>query len=423
MIPAARKENLLARDALLLQRDYLLDAAEMKRRFAFPARKFGAAIQACEIVRVKYRFGANLRVLYKLRCGENLLHIAVRTFSAARGREVYENYLRNAAHYSTDFPVWFDEELQTVFWAFPNDRKISNLRVLTDIPANLQTFSGKNWKQSRLVAYAPEKCATAQCLDETGEVTAYAKVFAGGEGRGIYEIYNYFKEKKLRLPRTLAYSETHRTLLLEAIDGTRLADLRAQNQSEVYKKFGAAIALLHEIAPPANLPLFKRVNLENLPRVFETIKKARPELARQAGRLAEKLLKNFKFADEPKVCLHGDVHPKNAIWQDGQLTLIDLDQVSIGQAACDVGSFLAGLHYKKCTGEIAAKKRVEIAESFLSGYAQIRALPPEKSLRWHTATALFSERAARSISRLRVEGLKHLGEILAASEKILDEDE
>ncbi len=196
MIPVARMKNLLARDACLPQRDCLLDAAEMSRRFAFLEGKHGAAIHNCEKVRVKYRFGANLRVLYNLRCGEHSLQIAARTFPSIRGREIYENYLQNAAHYSPVCPVWFDEELQTVFWTFPNDRKISNLRILTDIPKSLTSYSDKNWTASYLVAYAPEKCATAQCLDETGEVTAYAKVFAGGEGRRIYEIYNYFKEKK-----------------------------------------------------------------------------------------------------------------------------------------------------------------------------------------------------------------------------------
>ncbi len=218
----------------------------------------------------------------------------------------------------------------------------------------------------------------------------------------------------MRLPRALGYSETHRTLILEAIGGLRVADLQTESQSGIYTKFGAAIASLHKIAPPPNLPRFKRLNPERLPRVLQTIKKARPEFAHQAERLAEKLLEKIEFTDEFEVCLHGDVHAKNAIWQCGKLTLIDLDQVSAGQAACDVGSFLAGLHYKKCTGEITAKKCEEIAECFLSGYAQIRTLPPEKFLRWHTAMALFAERAARSVTRVREEGLNHLGEILAA---------
>ncbi len=422
MTPIAQKKNRLADDPFLPQRDLLLNVPEMTRRLAFLRQKWNISIaDDCEITRSKYRFGDNLRVLYKLPCDANNIYIAARTYSETSAKEIYENCLQNAASYSPDFPVWFDEELNTVFWTFPNDRKIENLRVLTNIPKSMMCFSGKKWTASRLVAYAPEKCATAQCLDETGKITAYAKVFAGSEGRKIYEIYNYFRERNMRLPRPLVYSETHHTLILEAVGGMRLADLQIENQGEIYEKFGAAIASLHQIAPPANLPRFTRLNPERVPRVLETIKKTCPELAFQAERLAKKLTGNIEPTDQPDVCLHGDVHAKNAIWNDGKLTLIDLDQVSIGQAVSDVGSFLAGLHYKRCTGEIEKNNCKEIAGSFLTGYTQIRELPSEKSLSRQTATALFSERAARSVSRMRVEGLNHLSEILAASEKILDQ--
>jgi tRNA A-37 threonylcarbamoyl transferase component Bud32 len=423
MTPAYGKKILLAPDSHLPQRETLLDSAEMNRRFAFYLRETVAAENnLCAIERVKYRFGENLRVLYKLRRGNRSLPIAARTFPVKRGREVYDTYLQNAAHDSKLQPVWFDEELQTIFWTFPHDRKISNLDDLTKIPESLRNFSGKfYWTTSRLVAYAPEKCATAECLDGAGEVKAYAKVFAGDEGRGIYSIYNYFKENGVSVPHALIYSENSRTLILEAIAGTRVADLKAENLNEVYRKLGAAIASLHQIAPPADLPRFKRLRPERLPQILETIKRARPDLAPQARRLAQKLAETFEFSGEREVCLHGDVHAKNAVRQrSGKLTLIDLDQVSIGRAACDIGSFLAGLYYKTCAGELSARKSKEIAESFLSGYAQICALPSEKSLGWHTATALFAERAARSISRVRIDGLNHLGEILALSEKILN---
>lgn len=422
MTPAHGKKILLAPDSHLPQRETLLDSAEMNRRFAFYLREAGAAENnLCAIERVKYRFGESLRVLYQLRRGSSSLQIAARTFPSERGREVYENYRQNAAHDSKVQPVWFDEELQTIFWTFPHDRKISNLDDLAKIPESLRNFSGKfYWTTSRLVAYAPEKCATAECLDGAGEVKAYAKVFAGDEGRGIYSIYNYFKENGVSVPHALIYSESSRTLILEAIDGTRVADLETENLNEVYRKFGAAIASLHQIAPPADLPRFKRLRPERLQQILETIKRARPDLAPQARRLAQKLAETFEFSGEREVCLHGDVHAKNAVWQKGKLTLIDLDQISIGQAAGDIGSFLAGLYYKTCTGELAARKSKEIAESFLSGYAQVCALPSEKSLGWHTATALFAERAARSISRVRIAGLNHLGEILALSEKFLN---
>ena len=326
--------------------------------------------------------------------------------------------MKNAVGYSTANPVFYDEELQTVFWTFPNDRKISTLRVLSHTPKSLENIGGQIWSASRVVAHAPEKCATAECLDETGNVIAYAKVFAGDEGREIFNLYQKFQNKNVRLPRALAYSETHRTLILEAVKGERIADLPTENAGDIYRKFGAAIANFHEIEPSENLPRFKRLDTERLPQLLQTIKNARPDAASQAETLCENLIA-FTFENEPEVCLHGDVHAKNAIWADGDLTLIDLDQVSIGNAACDVGSFLAGLHYKECVGQMTAKTRSEIAENFLAGYAEVRALPLKDSLIWHTAAALFAERAWRSISRVRFEGLENFGAILSRSENIL----
>ena len=416
---AATKRLLLAPDANLPQRDVLLDAKKMAQFLSTWLCKNGpVSLSKCEIGRVKYRFGANLRVLYELRSGDLELKVAARTFPDGDGAEVCERFRLSNMPYSTPHPVFFHEQLKTVFWTFPNDRKISNLSVLSHIPRDLANLSGRVWTKSRIVAYAPEKCATAQCLSEGGAVLGYAKVFAGNEGRGIFEIYKQLNEMNLRLPRALSYSETHRTLMLEVAPGERVADIQDENAGELYRKFGSAIALLHQVERPNDLKRFKRLDTDRLQQVLRTIENARPDASFQAATLCKKL-SDFSFWEGPAVCLHSDVHAKNAIWRDGDLTLIDLDQASGGPAAFDIGSFLAGLQYKECVGQMEAKTRVEISEKFLAGYAEIRTLPTEASLRRHTVAALFGERALRAISRVRVEGLENLSSILARSENIL----
>jgi Ser/Thr protein kinase RdoA (MazF antagonist) len=119
------------------------------------------------------------------------------------------------------------------------------------------------------------------------------------------------------------------------------------------------------------------------------------------------------------VCLHGDVHPKNAVLSGDSLTLIDLDQCGAGPAAADLGSLLAALSYKRLTGLLSPARERELAESFLAGYADARALPSVASLRWHTAAALLAERALRAVNLIRTEGLRHLPEILAEAEKLM----
>lgn len=419
MIATAIAKPLLASDASLPHRDTLLNEDLMGTLLL--ERVLGlkpASANRCRIQRVKYRFGKSIRVLFDVRFGNETVKVAARTFDAARSSEMQAAKKAKVIGTAKSPCDFFDPELNTAFWVFPNDRKLSNLGVLTDIPNNLARVPARVWKRSRLAAYAPEKCATAQCLDDSGETIAYAKVFAGDEGRRIYDLYKNLNSEEISLPQALAYSEVQRTLLLQAIPGERLADLNSDDSGDVYRKFGVAVASLHRTRPSAELRPFERLSSVELPFAYQTIARAIPKDALQAARILEGLTA-FSYQPGPDVCLHGDLHAKNAIWNDGELTLIDLDQVSVGEAAMDIGSFLSGLHYKECTGQLTAKSRLRISKEFCNGYASIRPLPPERGLRRHTAAALFVERALRAVTRYRVEGLENMGRILTAAESIL----
>ena len=53
------------------------------------------------------------------------------------------------------------------------------------------------------------------------------------------------------------------------------------------------------------------------------------------------------------------------------------------------------------------------------GYASLRRLPNEATLRWYLAAALVAERGLRAVNRVQPEGLVHLNEILAAAAEVL----
>src|SRR4051795_12042309 len=54
-----------------------------------------------------------------------------------------------------------------------------------------------------------------------------------------------------------------------------------------------------------------------------------------------------------------------------------------------------------------------LQRALLDGYASLRELPDAHALHWHVAAAMLSERALRSVNRIRPEGLVHLGAVLA----------
>ncbi|HYY99331.1 MAG TPA: phosphotransferase [Pyrinomonadaceae bacterium] len=426
---AERSAFTFAADPRLPQRDLLLDEREVARRLSASLGLRGRLhVSACERVRAKYRVGQSLRVLHRVRVGGRDYTVAARAFAAGESRGAYERAARVAVECAPLRSVFHDAELDAVFWTFPNDRRLTGLEALRQVPHALARLFTPAWTHSRVVAYAPEKCATAQCLGGGSRVLAYAKVYAGDEGRRVYETYRALGRQlssgspALALPRALAYDEARRTLLLEPVEGSRVADLRAEELPHGYYQLGAALAALHSLRAPEGLPAFKRLTRARVRRAARVVGAARPDARREASELATELERRYEAASGPRVCLHGDVHPKNAVARGGVFTLIDLDQCAAGDAAADLGSLLASLTYGRITSGASQPSIKSLGEAFLSGYESARALPSRASLRWHTAAALLAERALRSVNRVRPEGLARLRELLAAASEVLSEE-
>ena len=415
----------LLNDAALPQRDLLLDVTQAARILSTRIGLRGPVeIQRCERARVKYLPGASLRVLYHVEVGGRPYAIATRVFTDGRSKPAFERAASRAVPSGDLRPVSHDAELGLVFWTFPNDRKIDSLSALAGPPEQLAMIGQRRWQASRVVAYAPEKCVTAECLSDAGAVMAYAKVYAADE-RPTYPIYEglwrniHEAKSRLRIPRALAYCEKTRLLLLESMDGRRIADLAKTDRAKGFHRLGAALATLHGIPIPDGVPPFTRLRFDRLQKAARPVGAARPDVAELAAEVAAELCRCRPASGEPDVCLHGDVHPKNGILQDDQMALIDLDQAGRGPAAADLGSLLAALRYSRLVGLMTPVEERELARAFLRGYGEAGRLPQADSLRWHTAAALSAERALRAVNRIRREGLHHLNEILLDSQRLL----
>ncbi len=415
----------LSSDSLLPQRDLLLDVDEVARRLSTRLGVDGSlAIDSCERIRAKYRIGHSLRVVHRIQVGGDIYTVAARTFPENRSRQAYERAVNAAISCAPLRPMIHDAEIETVFWTFPNDRKIAGLQALIDVPAQLAQLV-PTWTRSQVVAYAPEKCATARCLNDASRVLAYAKIYAGDEGRRIFDIYNALRQSLspdtsgVNLPRALGYAKDYRMLFLESVKGRRIADLRGKNLVSGYRRLGMALAALHSTPLPAALPPFKRLDVGRFEHAARILSLARPEVLKEAFGLVGELVLSREATGEPPVCLHGDVHPKNGILRGDCLTLIDLDQAGAGHPAADMGSLLASLTYNRVAGLLSKAAARKLGDAFLAGYAEVRQLPEDASLRWHTAAALLAERALRAVNRIRPEGLSCLHELLIEARNIL----
>ena len=390
---------LLAIDPALPQRDLLLDETLMTE---YLSRLVKYRIEDCERLRTKYRVGTSLRVLYKLRGSGRSYRIAARAFPRTRR-------ITNQVTSQTELNA---PELNATFWIFPHDRKIKNLGVLDSIPDALRDIEGRTWTTSRIVAHAPEKAVTAQCLDENDQIIAYAKIYAGDEGRRIFETYKAL-ETNVQTPRAIAYSETHHLLLLKPVPAVPLSTVT--QQEDAFFRLGRALKSLHRINPPLLLRRATRLTPETLTQASANIYAARPDVADIVERLTATLIAQY-IHGEP-VFLHGDVHPKNVFLNDDTLFLLDLDQAAIGTATADLGSVIAGLYGDACTGSRTWNEAFVLQRALLTGY---EAPHESNELRWHIAAALLQERALRSVTRIRPVTLQKLPEILCAAEAVLN---
>lgn len=299
-----------------------------------------------DLIHVKYRFGDSLRVAYHL----DGQIVSTRT----RGNDADS-------------------------WTWPDDRKLTTLGLLDRLG------------RTRLVAYAPERSATVACFDQRGHVIAYAKA-TDDERRGLEHA------AELRVPRILA---TDPLLVIEALDGERL------DRAHDLRGLGAALAHLHELAPPRER--FERLDLDRLATAAAIVARARPDAAHAAERVLQRLLAQRDDAHGPAVCLHGDANLRNAIrLRNGHVALIDLEHLAAGPAAADLGQVLAG--------SLAAGRP---ARALLEGYTAIAPPPDRASLRWYTAACVLARVALPAVSRVRPATLERTRALLEAAAALI----
>ncbi len=235
--PAVPRRNSLLRPATM--------AGVLSRRL-----HAGVPVERCELFHVKYRVGESLRVVYRYRVRGAIHHTAARSAIGAS------------------------------FYPYPHDRKLAALPQLAALDQVLGVPV-----TTRLVAYAAEQSATAECRDPRGQVIAYAKVSR--------EAPRSLDQTTVRTPRVLATGDV---TLLEALAGTRLD--RLADDERALHEFGKTLAQLHSL--PADGERFARLDPSRLVTAAEVISVARPDVAGPAAALVTRLLDRVEDSERPR---------------------------------------------------------------------------------------------------------------------------
>jgi aminoglycoside phosphotransferase len=331
----------LAPDAVFTRRDELLDESAMRTRLS---ALLGTGIQRCERVRTTYHPGRNLRVLFH---ADGAL-VSARMFGPGTSTSRFQR-----ARAVAGSAVHHDEELATLFFVFPADRKLGALPRLD--PAHWPSIPGVDPVSFRLVAYAPERAATAAVIDTDDRTVAFVKLHADTAALRTVAVHHALRARGLRVPAVLASWPELGALAVEPLHGTQLA---ACDNTSGWRAFGAALARLHAFEPVDEQ---RSKRLEGS--AAATIAALRPDVASSAFELEHALGDAVSVRRGSLVCLHGDVHPKNVVIDGDDAGLVDLDDVAGGHAAADLGSAVAGIRVDTLFG----RRDAECADALIDG--------------------------------------------------------
>src|SRR5919198_3278493 len=160
----------LSADHALPHRDELLNPDIMRERFSRVLVHSHRVVDACERVRVNYQLGKSLRALYRVRVNGTQTLVASRMFREGRSAAAFAATAAMAPVDSGFRAVAHDAALDAVYWSFPNDRKINSLPLVAAPTPEITRLVPDGWATSEIVAYAPEKTATAACLSGAGRI-------------------------------------------------------------------------------------------------------------------------------------------------------------------------------------------------------------------------------------------------------------
>jgi aminoglycoside phosphotransferase len=407
----------LAPDPALPFRDTLLDDALVARTLARLLNEGAGRGLTCVRTRAKYRIGESLRTTFDVRVDGVTRLVSARMFAAdsASSQLAKSAALAGDAALSDPATILLDPAADTAFWVFPADRKLVGLPALRSTPPQLRDVFDAPWTRSQLLAYSPEKAATARCLTDRGGTLGYAKVQLADEGLRSIAVLRAVAggargQEALHLPRVVGYVPEHHMALYDAAPGRPLTELPAARVPHAMSALGRALGELHG-RPVGDLPPFARLLPSRLTRAAELVAVARPDMADEVWRLLEALLAGAPPA-APAVLLHGDVHPKNVLVHASGVSLVDLDQAAGGPAAAELGGLLARLWCPRRRAGLSPSKGTAAVRALLASYS---GEVERRDLLWYAAAALLVERLLRAVNRVDAEGLSELPSVVATA--------
>jgi aminoglycoside phosphotransferase (APT) family kinase protein len=433
----------------------VLDEQAMLRVFQqhLAARNGGEIeVAECRIERIKYRPRRNCIVGYHLKLRDISTQIEQRlcvgTYTAAEAHARYQKAVGEADFATSYFdPVTFFQSLNTVVWAFPNERKLSALPLLSDaaqlreriLPDVVRERWGDGWEiidsSSEISNYFPEHtCCVSVTLAlsraDNGEYRTWEIIGktryddAGAKTHRCMEMLWQRQDADVSYARPLYYQPEHRLGWQERVPGVTLHSLLVSGIADnaVLIRVARAVAALHATPLSSECRVTLGDLLDHLKAAKGVIAEAHPNCANALGQTIDTLINSAGRLDvRYDGTWHGDLHSNNILVSDTQIHLVDMDRVSIGPPLADLGSFLAELIYRRCLNGESLEGVLPTVNTIVEAYRQRVTWPvSEKDVAWFTASALIHERALRCVTSLKPVRRETMNDLVAAAARIAE---
>jgi len=449
------QSHIIPEDNALKHLDTALNTEKMKAVFQqqlYADRS--VLIEACQIERIKYKPQKNCHISYRLRFKKNQRHKKTEQLVCARfyqqagslSRFLKEEDIDKAQNSLVHIP-----ELDCVTWVFPCDRKLGQLERITDANFLYRQVAlglvakvyGRGWTikefSSEMIRYVPEQNCTVRIqlnvehdsIAPHKSLVAYGKACYNQSGKQVYQLMEQLwkskscSKNKLRIPQPLMYQPQFKMYWQMGVPGMMLSEL-AENETlflGCMSKVAEQIALLHQI-PLQDCRYRKQHDLrQELDKVRLLMGKFN---APCRGRINTIIAKLNSLApsvqSESLATLHGDLHLKNILVDKGQVYLIDLDSLSIGNPLLDIGSFIAAIINLGLIGSLSLPLAEQTILLLLQNYTKkVPWSVNYDDLRWYIVVALVTERIFRGFTRLKAGRMEVIEDLVKQAEMILDQ--
>ncbi|MBS7531913.1 aminoglycoside phosphotransferase family protein [Hazenella sp. IB182353] len=207
---------------------------------------------------------------------------------------------------------------------------------------------------------------------------------------------NGFQSANYSIARPLHYFQSYQAIMTEKMRGEAMLSyiMSSTNTKIMESIFRVAYFLtkLHQISCPKISSTFVNRSKSNLENFYHDLVELIPSQKTDIEAVYNMLLHHSQhLKDENTTFLHGDFHVDNIFVNEGQVTVIDLDDHFRGDCAWDVAYFLSQMHVRSYLVFGDFDQFNNIADCFLNAYLLFN--PQEDPNSFHSRLAFYSSRS------------------------------